>query len=438
MSGIFIDRRLNGNGTRTADNRQKFIERIKGQVKDAVKGAVKKGNIKDLISDNGQTIVVPGKGLTKPEFRHGKGGITDRVLPGNKEFTTGDRLNKPKGGEGGGSGQGKSSADGEGEDEFQFTLTKEEFLDLLFEGLELPDLLKKQIAKVQEWKNKRVGYSTDGNPSQLSVIKTLSASKSRRVALKNDNTEKAKELKVQIAEIIKEINAAMDANVNFDDLSSKKETLELELKEVKKLIKHVPFIDDMDLRYNRWQKEAVPTSKAVFFCLMDVSGSMGQWEKEVAKKFFMILYLFLTTNYDSVDLVFIRYHTIAKEVSEEEFFRSTESGGTNASTAVVLMEKILNERYSSESYNIYASIATDGDDYMDDVPLFKATLNRLLPRCQYFPYIEIDRSKHKTSDLWPTLQQMSSQHKTLSMTKVHSDEDIYPVFRQLFEKKPKR
>lgn len=434
MSGIFIDRRLNGSGSRTAGNRQKFIGRIKNQVKDAVKGAVRNGNIKDLVSDNGQTITVPGKGLKKPEFRHGNGGIVDRVLPGNKQFSPGDRVDKPQQGGGSGGKGNKSSADGEGQDEFRFTLTKEEFLDLLFEGLELPDLLKKQIAKVQEWKIKRTGYTSDGNPSQLSVIKTLSASKSRRVALRNENTDRAKELKKQIRNVIDQIAQAFDQNESVAELQDEKKRLEDELRAVKKLIKHVPFIDDMDLRYNRWNKEPVPTTKAVFFCLMDVSGSMGQWEKEVAKKFFMILYLFLTTNYDSVELVFIRYHTVAREVDEEEFFRSMETGGTNASTALVLMDKIITERYSSGDYNIYGSIVTDGDDWMDDIPQLKTTFNRILPKCQYFPYVEVDKSKHKRSDLWPVIEEVSKSHKQLTGTKVHDDEDIYPVFRELFEK----
>lgn len=434
MTGIFIDRRKNGTG-RSSDNRQKFLERIKGQVKEAVKQAASKGNIKDLISGDGQTITVPGKGLKKPEFRHGQGGVLDRVLPGNKKYTTGDRIDRPQGGEGGGSGQGKASGDGEGEDEFSFTLSKEEFMSIFFEGLELPDLLKKEMAKTPEWKLKRVGYASEGNPSQLSVIKTLSASKSRRLALKNKNTERAKEIKQEIKEVIKQINFCVDNNQPTAELEDKKTQLELELKEVKKLTKHVPFIDDMDMRYNRWQKEPIPTTRAVFFCLMDVSGSMGQFEKDIAKRFFMLLYLFLTKSYDSVDIVFIRYHTTAAEVDEHTFFYDQSTGGTNAFTALEVMDKIITERYTSSQWNIYGAICSDGDDFTQNVDYLKSLFNKILPKCQFFPYVEIDKTRHKRTDLWPIIQSLADSHPQLVSVKAHSEEDIYPLFRKLFEKK---
>lgn len=433
MTGIFIDRRVNGTG-RSSENRQKFLDRIRGQVRDAVKNAASKGNIKDLIDGNGQTITVPGKGLKKPEFRHGSGGILDRVLPGNKKFTPGDRVDRPDGGNGQGAGSG-SSADGEGEDEFSFVLTKEEFLNIFFEGLELPDLLKKELAKTPEWKIKRAGYSTEGNPSQLSVIKTLSASKTRRLALKNENTEKAKELKQQIREIIQQIGVRVDMNESYQDLEEQKLELENELKEIKKLTKHVPFIDDMDLRYNRWQKEPIPTTRAVFFCLMDVSGSMGQTEKNISKRFFMLLYLFLTKAYDSVDIVFIRYHTTASEVDEHTFFYDQSTGGTNASTAVALMDQIMKERYSSSQWNVYGAICSDGDDWMDDIQKLKSHLHKIIPKCQYFPYIEIDKSKHKRSDLWATMEEFANQYPQFVAEKVHDDDGVYPIFRKLFAKK---
>jgi len=70
------------------------------------------------------------------------------------------------------------------------------------------------------------------------------------------------------------------------------------------------------------------------FCLMDVSGSMDESRKDLAKRFFMLLYLFLKRNYDRIDVVFIRHHTVAKEVNEEDFFHSRESGGTVVSSAL--------------------------------------------------------------------------------------------------------
>src|SRR5690606_17167022 len=108
-------------------------------------------------------------------------------------------------------------------------------------------------------------------------------------------------------------------------------------------ISRVPWLDDFDLKYNLHVKDPAPSSKAVMFCLMDVSGSMNQATKDMAKRFFILLYLFLKRNYEHTEVVFIRHHTSAKEVDEEEFFYSRETGGTIVSSALKLMKQILDE-----------------------------------------------------------------------------------------------
>ena len=134
----FIDRRLNPKD-RSLGNRQRFLRRARAQIKEVVNQSLKDRSITDV--DGGQTISIPTKGIGEPRFHHAPTGRrSEQVFTGNKEFIAGDKIQKPKGG---GGGQGKQATDsGEGEDEFQFVLSREEFLDLFFEDLELPDLVR--------------------------------------------------------------------------------------------------------------------------------------------------------------------------------------------------------------------------------------------------------------------------------------------------------
>ena len=114
------------------------------------------------------------------------------------------------------------------------------------------------------------------------------------------------------------------------------------------------------MRFNAFTEQPVPTSQAVMFCLMDVSGSMGEREKDLAKRFYMLLHLFLKRRYEKVDIVFIRHTHDAQEVDEQEFFYSRQSGGTIVSTALDKMLEIQKERYATADWNIYAAQASDG------------------------------------------------------------------------------
>lgn len=152
--------------------------------------------------------------------------------------------------------------------------------------------------------------------------------------------------------------------------------LKEEIAELRKKIESVPFIDTFDLRYKNYEKRPIPSSQAVMFCLMDVSGSMDQATKDIAKRFYVLLYLFLNRTYENVDVVFIRHHTQAKEVDEHEFFYSQETGGTIVSSALKLMDEIVAERYPSNEWNIYAAQASDGDNWADDSRAVKNCLEQ--------------------------------------------------------------
>jgi len=159
---------------------------------------------------------------------------------------------------------------------------------------------------------------------------------------------------------------------------------------------------------------------------------MDEQRKDLSKRFFILLYLFLTRNYEHIEVVFIRHHTRADEVDEETFFHSQESGGTVVSSALELMQKIIEERYPSNEWNIYGAQASDGDNWNDDSPKCRAILEQsILPLSRYFAYIQVAEPEQ---NLWTEYAQLLSGHPHFAMKKVQSAAEIYPVFRELFEK----
>lgn len=437
MAHVIIDRRKNDKN-KSATNRARYVRRVREQVKEAVRDIIRDGSIQDNLNGGSKKIKIQKKGLGQPEFQHDThGGIRDRVHPGNKEFEAGDRHDKPKGGDG--SGKNKGSPDGEGEDDFEFTLSREEFLDLFFEDLELPDMVKKDMVSTDSFTMKRAGFSTDGNPSRLNILRSMKQAKSRRVALRSPKRK-------EIEQLLEELASLQAIVVGPDEEMERIKARIVEVQErvtmLQRKRKAVPFIDDIDLRYNRWEKHPTPTTQAVMFGIMDVSGSMDEWKKEMAKRFFMLMLLFLQHNYERVDIVWIRHHSISKEVDEEEFFHSQESGGTVVSPAYEMMNSIIKERYPLSQWNIFGTHISDGDNYSGDNPIAKEVLSsRILPISQYFAYVEVkkggDPGAGTSSDLWPVYEPLTEFNKNFVMSVIGDVNQIYPLFRKLFEKRGK-
>ena len=418
----FIDRRLNGKN-KSMVNRQRFMQRYKKHIKQAVAEAVNKRSITDM--ERGESISIPSQDTHEPIISHGQGGQQHRVYPGNKQFDAGDQIDKPKAG-GGGSGSGNASPQGEGEDEFSFYISKEEFLNYIFEDLALPNMLKKTLSQQDEFETRHAGFVTEGSANNLSIIRSMRNAHARRIALSAGKRRKLKELLAEQKEL--------EANPDGFNQQARLLVIAEEIAELQRRIKKIPYLDTFDLRYRSQVKYPIPTSKAVMFCLMDVSGSMTQDIKEIAKRFYILLYLFLQKNYEKIELVFIRHHTSAKEVSEEEFFYSRETGGTIVSSALKLMHEIMQERYSPSEWNIYAAQASDGDNWDDDSPHCAQLLSQyILPEVQYFSYIEITPQNHQA--LWHAYQQLGSQWPNeFAMAQIKQPSDIYSVFRDLFAK----
>ena len=370
-----IDRRLAGKN-KSIGNRERFLRRHKEQIRDAVKRAVDGRGIRDI--ERGEDIRIPKKDLSEPVFGHGQGGLREVVHPGNKEYRQGDRIERPKGGGGQGSGKGQAGDQGEGEDDFVFALSKEEFMQIFFEDLALPHLVRNQLAEVPEWKSQRAGFSSDGTPNNLHVVRSMRGALGRRIALGASSRRELQLLEDELAALELEPKHLEHAQ-HLERIAALRDAILA----LRGRVERIPFLDPIDLRFRSRVRVPVPTSKAVMFCLMDISGSMDEGRKDLSKRFFILLYLFLTRHYEKIDLVFIRHHTQAQEVDEQNFFHARETGGTVVSSALVLMEDIIKARYSPSEWNIYGAQASDGDNWHHDSGRCRELLtDKILPLCR--------------------------------------------------------
>lgn len=430
----FIDRRLNPRD-KSLGNRQRFIRRVRDELKRTINEQIRSGKITE--TDKEHLVPIPSAGTAEPTFRHtGTSGHRQHVLPGNKEFRTGDRIPRPSGGAGEGSGKGASTGGGDSEDDFRFVLSREEVLDLFFEDLELPDLVKLNLKEVSTFKPRRAGYAITGSPTNINVRRTMRNSYGRRIALKRPKLE-------EIEALSREIEALEGQPDPSVETTQRLIYLRLNLKTMERRRKLIPYVDPVDIRFNRFEQQPIPSANAVMFCLMDVSGSMGEREKDLAKRFFVLLHLFLKRRYERTEIVFIRHTHEAHEVDEETFFYSTQSGGTIVSTALEEMRKVIHERFPSSEWNIYGAQASDGDNSSDDSGNCVYLLDREIMRlCQYYAYIEIIderesdifRMTDNGTSLWKAYRTVSDRWPNFQMTRIARPSDIYPVFHKLFAK----
>lgn len=381
---IIIDRRQ-VDKNKSSENRKKFIQRNKRALKQSIDEQIKNRSMKDK---SGGKVKVRRDTIEEPTFRPDRDtGWDDFVAPGNRKWKVGDKIPRPSGGQGRGSGPGNG---GSGEDDFEFTLTRDEFLDLFFEGMALPNFIKKSLKKSFSVSRQRAGYTKDGIPAQMSIKKTFENAIARRIASKAEDPDKKP-----------------------------------------------AYLDDIDLRYKNFINVPKPDKKAVMFCILDVSGSMGEREKLIAKKFFILLHLFLEKTYREVDLIFIKHHTEAKEVDEEDFFYSRETGGTKVSSALNLVVDIMKNRYDVASTNFYIAQASDGDnEYSDNQECVNVLENIILPNVQYMAYINIieQRRPPHAMDLRHVYGPLEDRYGNIKSTYVLDQLNVYRALYDLFKK----
>jgi len=416
-----IDRRANDRG-KSAVNRERFLRRYKSHIQEAVKNMVGERKLSDM--EAGGEVRVPKKDMSEPSFGFGRGGDREFVLPGNRDYVAGDRLPRPDGAGSGGGGDNGGSGEGDSQDDFVFSLSREEFMQIFFDDLELPRLARTELGRTHRHKSIRLGFAKTGVPANLAVIRTMTQALARRIALAGGLAREA----LALEEAFAVATAAGDAG--------QAAILHAELDRVARRQDGIPFLDDPDLRYrNRvWRPE--PIARAVMFCLMDVSASMDADKKDLAKRFFSLLYLFLTRKYEEVQLVFIRHTDDAEEVDEDTFFHDTRSGGTVVYSALELADAIRVARYAS-GWNVYAAQASDGDAFgADPARSARFLRERLLPAARYYTYLELaaDHPSDRPSALWAEYERLSEPGGTFAMRRASARSQIYPVFRELFRK----
>ncbi|RUZ71403.1 YeaH/YhbH family protein [Mesorhizobium sp. M7A.F.Ca.US.006.01.1.1] len=428
---IFIDRRLNPKD-KSLGNRQRFLRRAREELKRSIRDQIRTGRIAD--ADAEHAVRMPERGTSEPSFNNARdSGRRQHILPGNRHFSAGDLIPKP----GGGGGGASSPGDRPSEDDFRFVLSREEVLDLFFEDLELPDMVKLNLKEILAFKPRRAGFAATGSPTNINVGRTMRNSHGRRIALRRPK-------QVELDAILEEI-ASLEEAPSSADARQRIAALREELDRLERRRRRIAYVDPVDIRFNRFDSRPVPNANAVMFCLMDVSGSMGEREKDLAKRFFVLLHLFLKRRYDRIEIVFIRHTHLAQEVDEETFFYNTQSGGTVVSTALEEMHRIIASRYPAHDWNIYAAQASDGDNFAGDSERCISLLNGDLMRlCQYFAYVEIidEREAHifgsteNGTSLWRAYNAIDQKWPNFQMSRIATPADIYPVFRQLFGRQP--
>jgi uncharacterized protein len=412
-----IDRRPNGNN-KSAANRQRFLRRYKEQLRKSVKDMIGERSITDMAK--GGDVRIPAKDIAEPRFRHGPGGDRETVHPGNREFIKGDTIKRPEGGAG---SPGGEAGAGDSVDDFVFSLSREEFLDIFFEDLELPRLLRTALGQTMQKKWIHAGFVTEGAQCNLAVLRTLKTALGRRIALSAAIREKLHAARERL------LRARAD-NAAAEELDA----LEAEIDLLEKRLARVPYLDELDLRFRNRVAVPAPISRAVMFCLMDVSASMDENRKDLAKRFFSLLYLFLSRKYEQVDLVFIRHTDEPEEVDENTFFHDTRSGGTVVLTALELAHRIACQRYGRGDWNLYLAQASDGDAFGADAGKSARFVEQnLLPLLRYFAYVEVcEAGESHSSSLWAGYETVVSEN--FARRRVGHRSEIYPVFRDLFKK----
>ncbi len=372
--------------------------------------------------NQGGDIHLPTRNIAEPSFGFGRGGDREFVLPGNREYLRGDRIARPDRANDSEGRAGKGS--GESTDDFVFSLSREEFLTIFFDDLELPRMTRSQLGAAEHLKSTRAGYATEGSPANLSVTRILTHSLSRRIALKGVLKQKTAALETSLAAAVREDRPA-------DAAAEIIAAIEVLLARVGGL----PFLEEIDLRYRNRVLRPAPIARAVMFCMMDVSASMDETKKDLAKRFFTLLHLFLKRKYQQVELIFIRHTEDAEEVDEAVFFHDLKSGGTVVLPALELTEKIRRTRYA-EGWNVYAAQASDGDAFGSDPARCARFLREtFLPAASYYAYIELTPEQtYHFSNLWMEYKILATESENFAMRRASRRENIYPVFRELFSR----
>ncbi|MCL6616135.1 MAG: sporulation protein YhbH [Anoxybacillus ayderensis] len=405
-----------GGKDRSAEDRRRHKELVEESIKKNIGNIIAEESIIGQSKD--KKIKIPIRGIKEYQFIYGKN--VPGVGSGDGSEKRGDKIGEDRNGRKG-SGKGQAGNQ-EGEDIYETEVTIEELINYLFDDLKLPDIDRKKLSELESEKSfKHLGYQRKGIPPRL--------------AKKRSVIEKIKRKQAYIRserEFNEERCAAMPEEEEADCMENGSSGCEAGGQGLR-ADGRFPFIED-DLRYRRVRETNKKDFNAVVICIMDVSGSMDQTKKYMARSFYFLLYQFLRLKYSNVEVVFVAHTTTAKEVSENEFFHRGESGGTYISSGYQKALEIIEQRYNPANWNIYAFHCSDGDNWTEDNKKAVEMAKKLCEVCNLFGYVEIplDYSIY-TSTIKRKLYR-SIRRDNFHIIEITKKQDVYPGLRKLLEK----
>ncbi|MFN0120781.1 MAG: sporulation protein YhbH [Blastocatellia bacterium] len=357
-------------------------ERVKDAIKKNLGSIVSNESI--ILSNGRKSVKIPMRSLDEYKFRfdHQK---RKHVGQGEGDTKVGDVIGR-EGQQGQGQGAGEAGNNG-GREYYEADVTVDDIAALIFEDLHLP------------WLEERAKQAVQAKTTKFTEI--------RRVGIMS-NLDKRRTIIENIRRNAREQGAAKIG-------SFKKE----------------------DMRYKSWEEELRYESNAVVIAMMDVSGSMGEFKKYIARSFYFWMVRFLKTKYDNVKIVFISHHTEAKEVNEEQFFTQGESGGTVVSSAYKLALDIIAERYPPRDWNIYPFHFSDGDNYYSDNDEAVKLADKLIDTCNLFGYGEIGEEgagsyRRSSGALLSIFNDRIKNKERFIGVRIDDKEEVYPALKQFF------
>ncbi len=394
---------------RSAEDRRRHRELVEESIKKNLGNIIAEESIIGKSRD--KKIKIPIRGIKEFQFIYGKN--KPGVGAGDGTEKRGDKFS---GDAQGGNGNGKAGNQ-EGEEIYETEITIEEVINYLFEDLNLPDIDKKQLSQLEEKSYRKLGYQQKGIPPRLAKKRSVIEKIKRKQASKRALNEAAGE-------------AGRESGPEDGLRQEKKDVL---LCRSYSSRERFPFIED-DLRYYRIKEENKKDYNAVVLCIMDVSGSMDQTKKYLARSFYFLLYQFLQLKYSNVEVVFIAHTTTAKEVNEKEFFHRGESGGTYISSGYEKALEIISERYSPANWNIYAFHCSDGDNWSEDNKKAVDSAKKLCEVCNLFGYGEIVPGYYSMGSTIKSELQSKIDSENFAAITINKKEDVLPALKKLLEK----
>ena len=413
-----------GGRDRSAEDRRRHRELVEESIKKNLGNIIAEESIIGKSRD--KKIKIPIRGIKEFQFVYGKN--KPGVGSGNGNEKRGDKFS---GEAQNGNGKGKAGNQ-EGEEIYETEITIEEVIRYLFDDLNLPDIDKKQLSQLEEKSYRKLGYQQRGIPPRLAKkrsaiekIKRKQATKRALNELKQDEGENNTDSEV---DSINELEN--NTNIMYGNIGVNGSAVNLNSEAAKY---RFPFIED-DLRYYRIKEDNKRDYNAVVLCIMDVSGSMDQTKKYLARSFYFLLYQFLQLKYTNVEVVFIAHTTTAKEVNEKEFFHRGESGGTYISSGYEKALEIIAERYSPSNWNIYAFHCSDGDNWSEDNKKAVDSAKRLCEVCNLFGYGEIVPGYYSMGSTIKSELQSKIDSRNFAAISINKKEDVLPALKKLLEK----